>query len=232
MNKKYIAEALGTMFLVLMGCGSAVLAGSGVGLLGISFAFGLTVMVMVYAIGPISGCHINPAITLAMLVNKKISGKDAVGYVVAQFVGAIIGAFALYAIASGLPSYDIAVNGLGTNGYGAATGYCLISAALAEFIFTALFLFVITGACANGSCSGFAGIAIGICLVIIHIVGIPVTGVSVNPARSFGPALVTFIGGNALPIKQVWMFLVVPCLGGVFGAWMWNIVSAEKKSKK
>jgi len=234
--KKYVAEAVGTMFLVLMGCGSAVLAGSHVGFLGIAFAFGLTVMVMVYAIGSISGCHINPAITVAMWVSKKIDGKDAAWYVVFQLVGAVIGAAILFAVASGLPGYSVVSNGLGANGYGALSPdkYSLVAGAIAEFVLTALFLFVIFGATSKKAPAGFAGIAIGLCLTLIHIVGIPVTGVSVNPARSFGPALILALNGSFGPICQLWLFIVAPVLGGIFGAWMWKEVDWDdaKSSKK
>ncbi|MCL2888782.1 MAG: aquaporin Z [Elusimicrobia bacterium] len=237
--KKYVAEAVGTMFLVLMGCGSAVLAGGHVGFLGIAFAFGLTVMVMVYAIGPISGCHINPAITVAMWVNKKIDGTDAAWYIVFQCVGAVIGAAVLLAVAYGLPGYHAGVQGLGQNGFGLASPdkYGLVAGAIAEFVLTALFLFVIFGATSKKAPAGFAGIAIGLALTLIHIVGIPVTGVSVNPARSFGPALILALGGYGTALSQLWLFIVAPILGGIFGGWMWNQVDsdsapASKPSKK
>ena len=231
--KKYLAEAVGTLFLVLMGCGSAVIAAgqNHINFLGIAFAFGLTVMVMVYSIGSISGCHINPAITVAMWVNKKIDGKDAVWYIVFQFVGGIIGAAILYAVASGMPGY---AGGLGTNGFGqfSPDKYSLLSGVIAEFVFTALFLFVICGATSKKAPAGFAGIAIGLCLTLIHIVGIPVTGVSVNPARSFGPAFVLALTGSMTALSQVWMFIVVPVVGGVFGAWLWKEVDTDDKPSK
>ena len=239
--KKYIAEAVGTMFLVLMGCGAAAIAGLEVGFLGIAFAFGLAVLVMVYAIGPISGCHINPAITVAMWVNKKISGEDAFWYILAQFIGAAIGAALLWALLAGGPSFAIGVDGLGQNGFGLASpaGYGMCSAMVAEFLFTGLFLFVICGATHEKFPAGFAGIAIGLALVLIHIVGIPVTGVSVNPARSFGPALMLWIGGDITAMSQLWLFIVMPVLGGVFGACAYNYISGmccknakEEKKKK
>ena len=225
--RKYIAEGLGTGFLVLMGCGSVVIAGVDVGTLGIAFAFGLTVLVMVYAIGPLTGCHINPAITIAMLVNKKISGKDAAGYIIAQIIGGILGALLLYAILCGNPAYKIAVDGLAANGYGLGSpaNFGLYGAFLAEFVFTALFLFVICGAVSEKAPAGFAGIAIGLALTLIHIVGIPVTGVSVNPARSFGPAVVLAIFGDAGALSQVWLFFVAPILGAIFGACTYGFVS-------
>ncbi|ACC98364.1 Channel protein family [Elusimicrobium minutum Pei191] len=228
--RKYIAECVGTMFLVFMGCGSAVLAANHVGNLGISFAFGLSVLVMVYAIGPVSGCHINPAITLAMLVFKRIKTKEAVWYMVAQFIGAAVGAAVLYGIANGTVGYNILINGLGQNGYGAVGspgGYCVLSGALIEFVLTALFLFVIFGAIHKNTPAGFAGIAIGFALVLIHIVGIPVTGVSVNPARSFGPALINLIAGNSFPMSQLWLFILMPSLGALFGGWMHHVIYKE-----
>ena len=194
-TKKYIAELIGTMVLVLMGCGSAVIASYyigksgtvvGVGNLGIAFAFGLAVLVMVYTIGGISGCHINPAISISMLVAGKLSVKDTVFYVVFQCVGAIIGAGILYAIATGNPSYSLAVNGLGANQY---STYSLASVFIAEVVLTFLFLLVVHGSTHERAPKGFAGIAIGLTLTLIHIVAIPIDGTSVNPARSLGPAL-------------------------------------------
>ena len=220
--KKYWAELIGTLFLVLIGCGSAVIAGSHVGFLGIAFAFGLTVLVMVYAIGPISGCHINPAITVAMLVVGKMKGKDAIFYIIFQCVGAIIGAAILLAIANGISDYSLAANGLGQNGYGAHSpgGYSLVACFIAEVVLTALFLFVIFGSTSEKAPKGFAGVAIGLALVLIHIFGIPVTGTSVNPARSLGPAV--FVGGAAL--SQLWLFIVAPIIGGIIAALLWRYV--------
>ena len=220
--KKYLAEMLGTFVLVFIGCGSAVIAGGNVGFLGIAFAFGIAVLAMVYAIGPISGCHINPAITVAMLFAGKISGKDAGGYIIFQIIGAIVGAGVLYLVAQGLPGYDIAINGLGQNGYGSGSpnGYGLSAAFIAEVVLTAVFLFVIFGAIHKDTPVKFAGIAIGLALTMIHIVGIPITGTSVNPARSIGPAL--FVGGEAL--SQLWLFIVAPILGGIVGAVLWKYV--------
>lgn len=226
-SSKYIAELLGTMVLVLMGCGSAVIAGAdgttGVGLLGISFAFGLSVVAMAYAIGPISGCHINPAISVAMTVAGKLSSKDLVGYVISQIVGAILGAGILYVIASNHPGFEMKPWALGSNGFG--TGYLgeysLVAAFLAETVFTFIFLLVIFGSTSGQNANGgFAGLAIGLTLVLIHIVGIKVTGVSVNPARSIGPAI--FAGGEAL--TQLWLFIVAPIAGGVLAAITWKQV--------
>ncbi len=220
--KNYLAEMLGTFVLVFIGCGSAVIAGGDVGFLGISFAFGIAVLAMVYAIGPVSGCHINPAITVGMLFAGKISAKDAGGYIVFQIIGAILGAGVLYLIAGGHANYDIAVNGLGQNGYGTGSpsGYDMQSAFIAEVVLTAIFLLVIFGATHKGANGKFAGIAIGLALVMIHIVGIPITGTSVNPARSIGPAL--FVQGEAL--TQLWLFVVAPVIGGIVGALLWKVI--------
>ena len=225
---KYFAEFIGTFVLVLIGCGSAVVAGSQIGFLGISMAFGLAVLVMVYAIGNISGCHINPAITISMLVVGKISGKDTVGYLIAQFLGGIVGALILYLIASGKADYSLAASGLGQNGYGELSPmkYGIGAAFLAEVVLTFIFLIVIFGATSPKAPSGFAGIAIGWSLAIIHMVGIPITGTSVNPARSFGPALI--VGGEAL--SQVWLFLLAPIIGGIVAALVWNYIIKPKET--
>jgi aquaporin Z len=193
---------------------------------GIAFAFGLTVLVMVYAVGNISVCHINPAITVAMLVAGKIKGKDAILYIVSQCIGAIIGAGILLAIAKGQPGYSTALNGLGQNGYGAHSpaGYSLGACFVAELVLTALFLFVIFGSTSEKAPKGFAGISIGFTLVLIHIVAIPITGTSVNPARSLGPAV--FVGGDAL--SQLWLFWVAPIVGGIIAAIIWKYMFAQK----
>lgn len=220
--KKYSAEMIGTLVLVLIGCGSAVIAGSYIGFVGIAFAFGLTVMAMVYAFGSISGCHINPAITVAMLVAGKIKAADAVFYIVAQCIGAIAGAAILLAIAGGNPDFSLARNGLGQNGFDAASpaGYSLVAALIAEIVLTAVFLIVIFGATHERAPKGFAGVAIGFSLVLIHLVGIPITGTSVNPARSLGPAV--FVGGDAF--AQLWLFIVAPVVGGIVAAVLWRYV--------
>jgi aquaporin Z len=213
--KKYLAEMIGTFVLVLMGCGSAVLAGSFIGNVGIAFAFGLAVLAMVYAIGSISGCHINPAVTVSMLAAGKIRVKEAVAYVVVQCLGGITGAGLLYIIALGNPAYRLAVNGLGQNQF---TTYSMISAFAAELVLTFIFLLVIFGSTSDSAPKGFAGISIGLSLVLIHLVGIPLTGTSVNPARSLGPAL--FVGGNAL--SQLWLFWIAPLIGGLLAAAVWK----------
>jgi aquaporin Z len=224
--KRYLAEAIGTFCLVFIGCGSAVIAGDSIGFVGISTAFGLAVLAMVYAIGPISGCHINPAISVAMLVAGKQKALDTALYVVAQCVGAVLAALVLYAVAaSGLTGFSLADDGLGQNGFGPGSpaGYPLGAALLAEVVLTALFVFVVFGATSEKATPGFAGVAIGLALVFIHLVGIPITGTSVNPARSLGPALV--VGGQAL--AQVWAFIVAPLAGGVVAALAWRLVSEK-----
>jgi aquaporin Z len=223
--RKPVAELVGTFVLVLMGCGSAVLAGKYIGFLGISFAFGLAVLGMVYAIGGISGCHINPAITVAMLAARKMKRVDAVVYIVSQCIGAVLGAGALLAIAQGLPGYSLAVNGLGQNGYDSFSpaGFSMASGFVAEVVLTFIFLIVIFGATSDEAPKGFAGIAIGFTLTLIHLVGIPITGTSVNPARSLGPAI--FVGGAAL--AQVWLFWVAPIIGALLAAGVWKALSAK-----
>jgi len=218
--KKYLAELIGTFVLVLIGCGSAVIAGKAIGFAGISFAFGLAVLAMVYAIGSISGCHINPAISVAMLVAGKMKWKDTLLYVVFQCIGAIIAAGILLLIAQGLAGYSVAANGLGQNGYGAHSpgGYALIACLIAEIVLTAIFLFVIFGSTSKDAPKGFAGLSIGLSLVFIHLVGIPITGTSVNPARSLGPAV--FAGGEAL--SQLWLFWVAPLVGAIIAAVIWR----------
>jgi aquaporin Z len=224
--KKYLAELIGTLVLVLIGCGSAVIAGSHIGFAGIAVAFGLAVLAMVYAIGSISGCHINPAITVAMLVVGKIKGKDAIFYIIAQCIGAIIGAGILWAIASGNPNFSLAASGLGQNGFGdhSPAGYSLVACLIAEVVLTAVFLLVVFGATHQNAPKGFAGLAIGLALTFIHLVGIPITGTSVNPARSLGPAV--FVGGDAL--AQLWLFIVAPIIGGIIAAIIWKYGLEER----
>lgn len=209
---KALAEFIGTFTLVLLGCGAAVIAGKEVGVLGISFAFGLALIAMAYGIGPVSGCHINPAVSLGALLAGRMEFGDFITYVVAQCLGAIAGAFVLYMIATGkLAGHDVASAGLGQNGWGKGYlgQYGMPAAFLFEAVATFLFLVVILGSTGAGAPSSMAGLAIGLTLVVIHIVGIQITGVSVNPARSLGPAL--FAGSGAL--SQLWLFIVAPCLG-------------------
>src|SRR5271166_2086735 len=215
--KKYVAEMVGTFVLVFGGVGSAVLAGSHIGFLGVSFAFGLSLLAMVYTIGPISGCHINPAVTCGVLLAKKMDTKDAVAYVIAQIVGAIIAAAVILFIARGAAGgYDPAVAGLGANGYGLHSPgqYSLAAAFIAEVVLTMFLVLTVLGTTDVKAPVGFAGLAIGLVLTLIHLVGIPITNTSVNPARSVGPAL--FVGGWAL--QQLWVFIVAPLLGGAVAA--------------
>lgn len=210
--KKALAEFIGTFTLVLFGCGAAVIAGSDIGVVGIAFAFGLALIGAAYGIGPISGCHINPAVSLAALIAGRMEMKDFAPYVIAQVAGATAGAFVLLMIMQGKVSgYDVAASGLGQNGWGAGYlgEYGMISALIFEIVATFLFVVTILGVTQPGGPNAFAGLAIGLMLVVIHIVGIKVTGVSVNPARSFGPAL--FVGGQAL--SQLWLFIVGPLIG-------------------
>lgn len=212
--KKYIAECLGTFILVLLGCGSAVLAGAEVGQLGISFAFGLALIIAAYTIGSVSGCHINPAVSLGVYCAGRMDAKDLAGYIVAQFVGACLGAAVLLVIVKAKSAgYDVAAGGLGQNGYGPdyLGGYGLVAAIVFEFVATFLFVSLILNVTAQEAQAAIAGLIIGLALVAIHIVGIQVTGVSVNPARSFGPAL--FAGSGALSALPV--FLIVPSVAGI-----------------
>ena len=212
MNKRLGAEFLGTLWMVLGGCGSAVLAaafpGVGIGLHGVSLAFGLTVLTMAFAIGPISGCHLNPAVTLGLAVGGRFPYKDVLPYWVAQVLGAVAASAILYLIATGNGS---AIGGFATNGYGAQSPghYGLGAAFLTEVVMTFFFLFVILGSTAKKAAAGFAPISIGLCLTLIHLISIPITNTSVNPARSTGPAL--FVGGYAL--SQLWLFWVAPLIG-------------------
>lgn len=233
-TSKFVAEMLGTMVLVLMGCGSAVIAGAdgttGVGLTGIALAFGLSVVAMAYAIGHISGCHINPAISIGMVVAGRMKIGEAGLYIVAQIIGAILGAGILYLIVSNnLTGYEMKEWALGSNGWGEGylAGYNTTAAFVAEAVFTFIFLLVIFGSTSSKNINGgFAGLAIGLSLVLIHLVGIKVTGVSVNPARSIGPAI--FAGGKAL--SQIWLFIVAPIVGAALAAIVYNAL-IEKPEK-
>lgn len=212
MIKKTFAEAMGTAILVLFGCGSAVLMGAEIGMTGISLAFGLAIVAAAYGLGAISGAHLNPAVSFGMVMAGRMTLPDFAAYAVAQVIGAVLGAGILYLIASGKADYSIATNGLGQNGFGAGYfgEYSLTSALAFEAVMTFLFVTVILGATGPGSAAGFAGLAIGLTLAAIHLVGINVTGVSVNPARSVGPAV--FVGGTAM--AQLWVFLLAPLAGG------------------
>lgn len=211
--KNQVAEFIGTFTLVIFGCGSAVIAGGDIGLMGISFAFGLALIGMAYAIGPVSGCHINPAVSLGAVAAGRMTMPEAIKYIIAQVAGAIAASLVLLLIMSGKADYSVAVNGLGQNGWGAGYlgEYNMVSAFVFEVVATFLFMVVILGATGKGAPAEMAGLAIGLALVVIHLVGINVTDVSVNPARSIGPAL--FAGGTA--ILQLWLFIVAPIIGAV-----------------
>jgi aquaporin Z len=213
MTNKLIAECLGTFILVLFGCGAAVIGGAAIGFTGISLAFGLAIVAAAYGLGAISGAHLNPAVSLGMVAAGRMSIGDFAGYAVAQVAGAILGALVLLLIASGKADYTVAANGLGQNGFGAGYlgGYSMTAALVFEFVMTFVFVTVILGATASGAPGAMAGLAIGLTLAAIHLVGINVTGVSVNPARSIGPAV--FVGGKAL--ADLWVFIVAPLAGGV-----------------
>jgi aquaporin Z len=227
-TKKYLAEAIGTFWLTLGGCGSAVIASAfpevGIGLLGVAFAFGLTVLTMAYAIGHVSGCHLNPAVTVGLAAGGRFPASQIGPYVVAQIVGAIVGATVLYLIASGAPGFD-AAKGFAANGYGAHSPghYSLFSCFVTEVIMTMMFLFIIMGSTHGKAPVGFAALAIGLGLTLIHLISIPVTNTSVNPARSIGPAL--FAGGWA--IGQLWLFIVAPLAGGALGGILYRWVSDQ-----
>ncbi len=228
MPSRLMAEFLGTFWLVLGGCGSAVLAAGvadvGIGWLGVAFAFGLTVLTMAYAVGHISGGHFNPAVSLGLMIGGRFDAKDLLPYWVAQVIGAIAAAAVLYLIVSGAPSFE-SVGSFATNGYGEASpeGYSLTSALVIEIVLTAFFILIILGATSDSAPAGFAPIAIGLGLTLIHLISIPVTNTSVNPARSTGVAL--FAEGPAL--AQLWVFWVAPLIGGAIGGVIWKILSPD-----
>ncbi|WP_422062177.1 aquaporin Z [Sphingopyxis sp.] len=227
--QKGLAEFIGTFWLVFGGCGSAVLAAGfpdlGIGFLGVSLAFGLTVVTMAYAIGHISGCHLNPAVTVGLWAGGRFNARDIPLYVVAQVLGAIVAAFLLLYVAQGNAAYDLATNGLAANGFAEhSPGHYDIGAALViEIVLTAVFVWIIMGSTDGRAPAGFAPIAIGLGLTLIHLISIPVTNTSVNPARSTGPALV--VGGWAL--QQLWLFWVAPIVGGALGGWLYKTVGAD-----
>jgi len=228
LTKRALAEFFGTFWLVFGGCGAAVLAAGfptvGIGFAGVALAFGLTVLTMAFAIGHISGCHLNPAVSVGLVVGKRFPASELLPYVAAQVVGAIAASGVLFVIASGLANFD-ASQGFAANGYGVHSpgGYSLLAGAVAEVVLTMFFLFVIMGATDNRAPKGFAPVAIGLCLTLIHLIGIPVTNVSVNPARSTGPAI--FVGGWAL--AQLWLFWVAPPVGGALGGWIYRALFGE-----
>jgi aquaporin Z len=221
--KRYFAELLGTFVLVFGGVGSAVLAGSHIHYVGIAFAFGLSLLAMVYTVGPISGCHINPAVTFGVLLSRKIGGKDAAMYVIAQIIGAIVAAGCVLFIARGIPGgYAAHVSGLASNGYGLHSPglYALPACFLTEIILTMFLVITVLGATDIKAPVGFAGLAIGLVLTLVHLIGIPVTNTSVNPARSIGPAL--FVGGWA--VQQLWLFIVAPLIGAAIAAGVYTVL--------
>ena len=226
LTKRVAAEFLGTFWLVLGGCGSAVFAAAfpqvGIGLLGVSLAFGLTVVTMAYAVGHISGGHFNPAVTVGLFTARRVPASDLLPYVIAQVVGAIAAAAILLLIARGKPEYDLAINGLAANGYGTHSpgGYSLVAGFVAEALLTFFFLFIILGSTDGRAPQGFAPLAIGLGLTLIHLISIPITNTSVNPARSTGPAV--FVGGAAL--SQLWLFWVAPLLGAVAAGFLYPAI--------
>ncbi|AMV44110.1 aquaporin Z [Paraburkholderia caribensis] len=235
LSRRLAAELFGTFWLVLGGCGSAVLAanfagpvhGLGIGFVGVSLAFGLTVLTMAYAIGHISGCHLNPAVSVGLAVAGRFAARDLVPYIVAQVLGAVLGAYVLSVIASGNPDFHLVAGGFASNGYGDRSPghFALPAAFVCETVMTAFFLFVILGATDKRAPAGFAPIAIGLCLTLIHLISIPVTNTSVNPARSTGPAL--FVGGAA--VDQLWLFWVAPILGAVIAAIVYPAVAGDAR---
>jgi len=232
MTQRASAEAIGTFWLVLGGCGSAVFAAAfpevGIGLLGVSLAFGLTVLTMAYAIGHLSGCHLNPAVSVGLWAGARFPTSDLLSYIVAQVVGGIAGAGVLYLIATGKAEFSLAA-GFAANGYGPHSpgAYSLGSCLVAEVVLTAMFLFIILGATDPRAPQGFAGIAIGLALTLIHLIGIPVTNLSVNPARSTGPAL--FVGGWAL--AQLWLFWVAPIVGALLAGVAYRALAGQPERK-
>ena len=231
--QKGLAEFIGTFWLVFGGCGSAVLAAGfpelGIGFLGVALAFGLTVVTMAYAIGHISGCHLNPAVTVGLWAGGRFDARDIPLYVLAQVAGAIVAAFLLFYVASGNPAYDLATNGLAANGFGEGSpgGFDIWSGVIIEVLLTPFFLWVIMGSTDGRAPAGFAPIAIGLALTLIHLISIPVTNTSVNPARSTGPALV--VGGLAL--QQLWLFWLAPLVGGLVGGWLYRTIGADSFPK-
>lgn len=221
--QKYTAELIGTFVLVLVGCGSAATAGEQLGFLGIAMAFGLSIVALAYVIGPISGCHINPAVSLAMLLGRKLSGKDFVGYVVAQILGAVAGSALLYAI---IDSTGKTVTSLGQNGFGDGYGIGIpaLMAVIVEIVLTFVFIYAILGVTSSSDNSSTAGLVIGLSLVLVHILGIGLTGTSVNPARSFGPAII--LGGEAL--SELWVFVTAPFLGAALAAFAYRVLNTRK----
>ena len=229
--KKYAAECLGTFVLTLFGCGSAAIAGAVLGTLGIAMAFGLSIIAMAFVIGNVSGCHINPAVSLGLFLDKRLSARDLIGYWIAQFIGGIVAAAVLALIISMCDLGGVLVTGLGCDGYEAASavGITVVGAVIVEIILTCIFVLSVLGSTADERTAPFAGIIIGLTLTFVHIMGIPLTGTSVNPARSFGPALLMALNGDMTALSQVWVFLVCPLVGAACAAGIW--AAFKKKSK-
>ncbi|WP_210643352.1 aquaporin Z [Pseudomonas sp. Tri1] len=225
--KRSTTELLGTFWLVLGGCGSAVLAASGIGVLGVALAFGLTVLTMAFAIGHISGCHLNPAVSVGLYVGGRFPARELPAYIIAQVIGGVLAAALIYFIASGKEGFDLATSGLAANGYGEHSpgGYSMAAGFVTELVMTAMFILIILGATDKRAPAGLAPIAIGLALTLIHLISIPVTNTSVNPARSTGPALI--VGGWA--IEQLWLFWVAPLLGAVIGGVSYRWLGQESR---
>lgn len=234
LGKRCAAEFLGTFWLVFGGCGAAVLSAGvplvGIGYLGVAFAFGLTVMTMAFAIGHISGCHLNPAVSVGLVAGGRFKASELGPYILAQVLGGIAGAAVLYVIASGNPTFSAVEGGFATNGYGVRSpqGYSAAAGLTAEVVLTFMFLIIILGSTDKRAPVGFAPIAIGLGLTLIHLIGIPVTNLSVNPARSTGPAL--FVGAAA--ISQLWLFWIAPIIGAVAAGFVWQLLASDDESKK
>jgi len=234
MTKRVVAEFIGTLWLVLGGCGSAVLAAAfpnlGIGFHGVALAFGLTVLTMAYAVGHVSGCHLNPAVSVGLWAGKRFPASDLIPYIIAQVLGAIAGAFVIYLIAMGKAGFDVVQSGFAANGFGAHSpgGYSLIAALVCEIVMTYMFLIVILGATHGRAPVGFAGLAIGLALTLIHLISIPITNTSVNPARSTGPAI--FVGGWAL--AQLWLFWLAPIIGALLAGWTSLWLGEEDPSRR
>lgn len=228
--KKYAAECFGTFVLTLFGCGSAAVAGATLGTLGIAMAFGLSIVAMAFVIGNVSGCHINPAVSLGLFLDKRLSAKDLVGYWVAQFIGGIIAAAVLALIIGMCDLGGVLATGLGCDGYEAASavGLSMIGAVIVEIILTCIFVLSVLGSTADEKTAPFAGIIIGLTLAFVHIMGIPLTGTSVNPARSFGPALMMAFNGDMTALSQVWVFIVGPLVGAACAAGIWIAFKNKK----
>jgi aquaporin Z len=235
LTKRSIAEFFGTFWLVFGGCGAAIFAAAfpspGIGFAGVALAFGLTVLTMAYAIGHISGCHLNPAVTLGLVAGKRFPAKEILPYWLAQVLGGAAAAGVLYVIFTGQPSWSLA-GGFASNGYGAHSPgqYSLIACLVAEVLLTFFFLIVILGSTDQRAAKGFAPLAIGLCLTLIHLIGIPITNLSVNPARSTGPAIIVLAGGDSWAVSQLWLFWVAPLVGAVLAGLFYSAILAEHET--